>query len=202
MSPEQIRSTKDVDLRTDIYSLGVTIYQLLAGHLPYTLGNEDTEFAIMEKIIRESPKFINGISNQMNELIKKACAKEPLDRFSSMEEMLGFLSTKTKQDKQAASQATTIENTASELPEIEETLPSSNSSDDSKSSDEYSETIIEAPQKPINFTETINNIDFEMLVVEGGSFMMGSDESKDEQPIHRVSLDDYYIGKFPVTQEL
>ena len=47
-----------------------------------------------------------------------------------------------------------------------------------------------------------------MVYVEGGSFEMGatteqgSDAYKDEKPVHRVTLSDYYIGKYEVTQEL
>ncbi len=40
-----------------------------------------------------------------------------------------------------------------------------------------------------------------MVKVEAGEFTMGSDENKDEQPIHRVYLDEFMIGKYPVTNE-
>jgi formylglycine-generating enzyme required for sulfatase activity len=54
--------------------------------------------------------------------------------------------------------------------------------------------IIPAAKKPIN--------DFcEMVFVEGGSFMMGSEEYDDEKPIHKVTLNSFYIGKYPVTQK-
>ena len=43
----------------------------------------------------------------------------------------------------------------------------------------------------------------EMLFVEGGTFLMGSEDGKeDEKPIHKVTLTDYYIGKYTVTQKL
>ena len=42
----------------------------------------------------------------------------------------------------------------------------------------------------------------EMILVKGGSFNMGSTVgAKDEQPVHEVFLDDFYIGKFEVTQD-
>ena len=46
---------------------------------------------------------------------------------------------------------------------------------------------------------------FEMVFVEGGSFLMGSEDEEahgDEKPVHKVELDGFYIGKFPVTQAL
>ena len=48
-------------------------------------------------------------------------------------------------------------------------------------------------------------LSFEMILVEGGSFMMGSEDSEaldSEKPVHEVTLDSFCIGKFPVTQAL
>lgn len=51
----------------------------------------------------------------------------------------------------------------------------------------------------------VNGIEYPMVYVLGGSFMMGSDDSEahyDEKPVHRVTLSSYRIGKYEVTQEL
>jgi formylglycine-generating enzyme required for sulfatase activity len=58
-----------------------------------------------------------------------------------------------------------------------------------------------------NLSFTVNNTIFEMVFVESGSFNMGCpfDQNvcgSDEKPLHSVTLDDFYIGKFPVTQKL
>jgi formylglycine-generating enzyme required for sulfatase activity len=58
-----------------------------------------------------------------------------------------------------------------------------------------------------NKTFTVNGVTFEMVAVKGGTFTMGctseqSDCDDDEKPTHSVTLSDYYIGKFEVTQEL
>ena len=59
-----------------------------------------------------------------------------------------------------------------------------------------------------NRTFTVNGISFEMIYVKGGTFTMGctneqgGDCDGDEKPTHSVTLSDYYIGKFEVTQEL
>ena len=52
---------------------------------------------------------------------------------------------------------------------------------------------------------TVNGVDFEMVYVEGGPFVMGSDSlgygiGKDEIPAHKVSVGSYYIGKYEITQ--
>lgn len=51
-----------------------------------------------------------------------------------------------------------------------------------------------------NFIDTTKGLQLHMVAIEGGSFMMGSDLEVEEQPIHEVILDDYYIGMFEVTQ--
>lgn len=51
----------------------------------------------------------------------------------------------------------------------------------------------------------VNGIEYPMVYVSGGSFMMGSDDSdaySDERPVHRVTLSSYRIGKYEVTQDL
>ncbi|MGN0033953.1 MAG: formylglycine-generating enzyme family protein [Candidatus Limimorpha sp.] len=53
-----------------------------------------------------------------------------------------------------------------------------------------------------NKTFTVNGVSFEMVYVEGGTTEQGSDAYDDEYPVHRVTLSDYYIGKYEVTQEL
>ena len=50
-----------------------------------------------------------------------------------------------------------------------------------------------------------NDVFFEMILVEGGKFLMGSeddDSHEDEQPVHEVQVPDFYIGKYPVTQQV
>ncbi|MBP9995265.1 MAG: SUMF1/EgtB/PvdO family nonheme iron enzyme [bacterium] len=59
-----------------------------------------------------------------------------------------------------------------------------------------------------NMVATVNDVTFKMIKVEGGTFTMGGtseqgdDAESDEKPTHSVTLSDYYIGKFEVTQEL
>ena len=53
-----------------------------------------------------------------------------------------------------------------------------------------------------HFTETAFDINLEMVFVEGGTFQMGSNDGEaNEKPVHSVTLNDFYIGKFQVTQK-
>ena len=56
-------------------------------------------------------------------------------------------------------------------------------------------------RKARQLVETLpNNVKLEMIYVPGGTFMMGSNESDSEKPIHPVTLKPFFVGKYPVTQ--
>lgn len=98
MSPEQIKSSKHIDHRSDIYSLGVTLYQLLTGTRVYDITTM-SEFDVIMKIVNEPlPRLsikLPGISNGLQAVLDKATAKDPLDRFASCEEFAKALESYT-----------------------------------------------------------------------------------------------------------
>ena len=62
--------------------------------------------------------------------------------------------------------------------------------------------VISIPQSPSSFTEILpGNIKLEMIKIPAGTFTMGSDEYTNEKPKHQVKLQEFYLGKYPVTQE-
>jgi len=87
MSPEQAMGDRELDARSDIYSLGAMLYEMLAGEPPYT-GN--TAQAIVAKIITEkvSPVTIwrDTVPSNVSAALQKALAKLPADRFPSAAE--------------------------------------------------------------------------------------------------------------------
>jgi len=95
MSPEQVQGKK-VDHRSDIYSLGVTFYQMLTGVNPYI--GITTEYEIYNKIVREdlqNPQEIYpGVSDYMVSILTKALSKGPEKRFATCDEFLKALEIK------------------------------------------------------------------------------------------------------------
>ncbi len=83
MSPEQSRGEK-VDKRTDIYSLGIMLYEMLAGGVPF---QSDTTFGMLMKHINEPPPIIEGISSDLQAIIDRALAKDPSMRYDSAGEL-------------------------------------------------------------------------------------------------------------------
>ena len=79
MSPEQAQGVK-VDHRSDIYSLGVILYEMVAGHIPF---EGDTSWTLIFKHINEPPPSIAGIQPAVQKVIDSALAKKPEDRYQT-----------------------------------------------------------------------------------------------------------------------
>lgn len=88
LSPEQAKGSF-IDCRTDLYSLGVVIYEMVTGALPF---EADTAVTIALKHLQEEvvpPKNINSkIPDSLNKLILKAMQKDPNKRYQSAKEMI------------------------------------------------------------------------------------------------------------------
>lgn len=91
MSPEQVEG-KEVDQRSDIYSLGIIMYEMLTGRLPFS---GDTPFSIgfkQKSELPQNPRDINAqIPEEINDIVLKCLEKDKTKRFQSAENMLKAL---------------------------------------------------------------------------------------------------------------
>ena len=90
MSPEHIRG-KALDVRTDIYSLGLVMYELLTGQLPYKVQDREMymKMVISKKVRPSPPSYLDSkISRQLDEITMKAIGREADGRYQTVTELM------------------------------------------------------------------------------------------------------------------
>ncbi len=85
MSPEQAQGNSSVDFRTDIYSLSVVLYEMLAGRPPF---DGDSTIGLILKLISEPPPPIENVPPEIQAVVAKGLEKLPENRYQSARELL------------------------------------------------------------------------------------------------------------------
>ncbi len=99
MSPEQVKADKSIDHRSDIYSLGVTMFFAINGKPPYN-SDTDSQFEIFNKIVFEPLPEIRNLEN-FDDFVKKACQKDREQRYQSCGVWINELNNKLNSSPQA-----------------------------------------------------------------------------------------------------
>ena len=243
MSPEQIINPKSVDIRTDVYALGMTFYEMLCAKTPFQGDTATTPTAVYAAIMNgEVPpptEFYPAISDELSAFVMKAIHKDRNQRFANASEMHHEL------ERLELSGATTVQGPIKTAPPVEK-KPVPEKTTDTKEQ----ETVIDGNtnttqednelkkvskyliggfvvlvlgllltygltgRKKADESMLIDSVKVEvspsveyktpeMIVVEGGTFEMGSTNGEsDEKPVHQVTVSSFLIGKYEVTQAL
>jgi serine/threonine-protein kinase len=91
MAPEQLQGG-EADTRSDIFSFGVVLFEILTGHIPF---RGEHEAALMYSIVNEEPesvlKYRQDLSPELDRIIHRALEKDPADRYQHVDDMVSEL---------------------------------------------------------------------------------------------------------------
>ena len=88
MSPEQVEAHGDPDRRTDVYSLGLTIYELIAGHAAFRqISRQKLLNAITDSVPESLRSIVSDVPGDLQTIVEKAISKQPEDRYATAQEL-------------------------------------------------------------------------------------------------------------------
>jgi len=248
MSPEQILHGNRLDLRTDIFSLGITFFEMLSGRLPYDVST-DSEYNIQKQIV-ETPlpnprSYYPHIPDWVMPILFRMCEKDEARRWQNCTDIInafeagmhsGGSQPPVQPQPVAGPTPSVIPATPAysgagyqrpaPAPIIQDSIPPQYPMPPKANNKGlwiglgvgagvlmllvfilvavFSNTASErAPEEVAALEDTPQGQEIAggLVWVSGGSFDMGSSSSifPDEKPVHRVSLNGFYIGKYELT---
>ncbi|MFC1582724.1 serine/threonine protein kinase [Planctomycetota bacterium] len=102
ISPEQAMGASNLDIRSDIYSLGATMFHMLSGNTVFTGTSSEVMYQHVDSKLPDLQRYLHGVPEQVVALIAKMMAKKPEDRYDCDElfEQLEYLKTYCESEEQ------------------------------------------------------------------------------------------------------
>jgi len=126
MSPEQIKAAKDIDHRTDIYSLGITFYEMLSGRVPFNVDT-DSDFEIMNEIVsselKDPREYYPHISNWIVDVLFDSVKKDRNERIQNADEFRNRIHSKKEKTIIAPLEEKTVIDEPKTTPEVKSVKP-------------------------------------------------------------------------------
>ncbi|MDB9538050.1 SUMF1/EgtB/PvdO family nonheme iron enzyme [Dolichospermum planctonicum CS-1226] len=177
--PEQFRGM--VFPNSDLYSLAVTCIRLLTGYFPKADG-DDLLFDSMR--MQWIWKQYVSVSQELEIVLDKMLQDLPINRFQSANEVLSGLQIQQIPPTIIAPQLPVSPNSCQQFLQ-------------------FISPPVKPPVYPHQNENLGNDVVLEMVAIPGGKFLMGSPEGQGydrERPQHQVTIQPFYMGKYPVTQ--
>jgi len=84
VSPEQLKGSRDIDGRADVYSLGAVLYQMLTGEIPLRSESLETQiYQILKKVPEPPSSLISAVSSGLDRVVLRCLEKDPADRYAN-----------------------------------------------------------------------------------------------------------------------
>ena len=216
MSPEQVLGKEDIDHRTDIYSLGVSLYEALVGRPPFAEEGEntDSDYKIKDAQVRKEPpdprELRADVPVEMAEAVLRAMAKDREIRWQSAAEMKDAMGRATAKASAAATRAKTMlwhggplesmEEDASEVAVSARMVPPTTMERAEKPPADAAEkknrvvapTIVEMPPSPAH---TTSEAPFPSVLIKRTVAEVKESESPAEAPPAKVAFSGYSLKR-------